>query len=62
LIQSPPAKRKHGHRSAHADPLAGHPKTHRVWVYREGHAEEFQNVLRSTLLPDVEIDLKQLFD
>ena len=39
-----------------------YPKTHRVWVYREGHAEEFQNVLRSTLLPNLEIDLKQLFD
>ena len=39
-----------------------YPKTHCVWVYREGHAEEFQNVLRSTLLPNLEIDLKQLFD
>ena len=39
-----------------------YPKTRRVWVYREGHAEEFQNVLRSTLLPGLEIDLKQLFD
>jgi Uma2 family endonuclease len=39
-----------------------YPKTHRVWVYREGHAEEFQSVLRSTLLPGLEIDLTQLFD
>jgi Uma2 family endonuclease len=39
-----------------------YPKTRRVWVYREGHAEEFQEILHSTLLPGLEIDLKQLFD
>jgi Uma2 family endonuclease len=39
-----------------------YPNTRRVWVYREGHAEEFQSVLRSSLLPGVEIDLSQLFD
>ena len=39
-----------------------YPKTHHVWVYREGHAEEFQHCLRSTLLPGFEIDLGQLFD
>jgi Uma2 family endonuclease len=39
-----------------------YPKTRCVWVYREGHAEEFQSVLRSSLLPGLEIDLKQLFD
>ena len=39
-----------------------YPNTRRVWVYREGHAEEFQSVLSSSLLPGVEIDLSQLFD
>ena len=39
-----------------------YPKTRRVWVYRAGHAEEFQTVLRSSLLPGLEIDLTQLFD
>jgi Uma2 family endonuclease len=39
-----------------------YPKRRCVWVYREGHAEEFQDILRSNLLPGVEIDLKQLFD
>jgi Uma2 family endonuclease len=38
-----------------------YPKTCCVWVYREGHAEEFQSVLRSTLLPGLEIDLNRLF-
>ena len=39
-----------------------YPNTRRVWVYREGHAEEFQSVLRTSLLPGLEIDLQQLFD
>ena len=39
-----------------------YPKTGHVWVYREGHAEQFQSLLRSTWLPGLEIDLKQLFD
>jgi Uma2 family endonuclease len=39
-----------------------YPKTRCVWVYREGHAEEFEGVLRSPLLPGLEIDLTQLFD
>jgi len=39
-----------------------YPDTRCVWVYREGHAEEFESVLRSSLLPGLEIDLSQLFD
>ena len=39
-----------------------YPNTRSVWVYREGHAEEFESVLRSSLLPGMEIDLSQLFD
>jgi Uma2 family endonuclease len=39
-----------------------YPKTRCVWVYREGHAEQFESVLRSSLLPGLEIDLSQLFD
>ena len=39
-----------------------YPNTRCVWVYREGHAEEFEGVLRSGLLPGLEIDLSQLFD
>jgi Uma2 family endonuclease len=39
-----------------------YPEARRVWVYREGHAEEFQSILRSSLLPGFEIDLAQLFD
>jgi len=39
-----------------------YPDTRCVWVFREGHAEEFQSVLRSSLLPGLEIDLSQLFE
>jgi Uma2 family endonuclease len=39
-----------------------YPDTRCVWVFREGHAEEFQSVLRTSLLPGLEIDLSQLFD
>jgi Uma2 family endonuclease len=39
-----------------------YPDTRCVWVYHEGHAEEFQGVLRSSLLPGLELDLTQLFD
>jgi Uma2 family endonuclease len=39
-----------------------YPNTRSVWVYREGHAEEFESVLRSSLLPGLELDLSQLFD
>jgi Uma2 family endonuclease len=39
-----------------------YPKKRSVWVYREGHAEEFQSVLHTSLLPGLEIDLQQLFD
>jgi Uma2 family endonuclease len=39
-----------------------YPDTRCVLVYSEGHVEEFQTVLRSTLLPGLEIDLDQLFD
>ena len=39
-----------------------YPDTRCVWVFREGHAEQFESVLRSSLLPGMEIDLSQLFD
>lgn len=39
-----------------------YPSTRCVWLYREGHAEQLKGVLRSSLLPGLEIDLKQLFD
>ena len=39
-----------------------YPKTRCVWVYREGHAEQVKGVLRSPLLPGLELDLTQLFD
>jgi Uma2 family endonuclease len=39
-----------------------YPKRRSIWIYREGHAEEFQTVLLTSLLPGLEIDLKQLFD
>src|ERR1035438_6658096 len=39
-----------------------YPNTRRVWVFREGHAEEFQSVLHTSLLPGLEIELQQLFD
>ena len=39
-----------------------YPKTRCVWVYREGHAEQVKGVLRSSLLPGLELDLSQLFD
>ncbi|PWU01686.1 MAG: hypothetical protein C5B51_22360 [Terriglobia bacterium] len=38
-----------------------YPKTQSVIVFREGHIEEFQDALRSSLFPGREIDLKQLF-
>jgi Uma2 family endonuclease len=37
------------------------PKTRCVWVFREGHAEEFRDVLTSELLPGLQIDLGELF-
>jgi len=39
-----------------------YPNTRCVWVFREGHAGQFQSVLRTSLLPGLEIDLSQLFD
>jgi Uma2 family endonuclease len=39
-----------------------YPDTRCIWIYREGHAEEFEGVLRSPLLPGLELDLTQLFD
>jgi Uma2 family endonuclease len=39
-----------------------YPNTRSVWIYREGHAEEFESVLHSSLLPGLDIDLSQLFD
>jgi len=38
-----------------------YPKTRCVWVFRQGHAEEFREVLRSELIPGLRIDLGALF-
>ncbi|HEY2015572.1 MAG TPA: Uma2 family endonuclease [Bryobacteraceae bacterium] len=38
-----------------------YPKTHRVWVFRQGHVEEFRDVLKSELVPGLAIDLGALF-
>ena len=38
-----------------------YPKTRSVWVYREGHADEFRGSLRTALIPGLELDLEQLF-
>jgi Uma2 family endonuclease len=38
-----------------------YPKTERLWVFRQGHAEEFYGVLRSEILAGLETDLQQIF-
>jgi Uma2 family endonuclease len=38
-----------------------YPKTQCVWVFREGHAQEFRGTLRSQIAGGLEIDLDQLF-
>ena len=38
-----------------------YPKTQCVWVFRQGHAEEFRGELRSELFPGLAIDLTSLF-
>lgn len=38
-----------------------YPKTRCVWVFRQGHAEEFREELRSELIPGLRIDLGALF-
>jgi Uma2 family endonuclease len=38
-----------------------YPKTQCVWVFRQGHAEEFRGELRSELFPGLTIDLDSLF-
>jgi len=38
-----------------------YPKTRCVWVFRQGHAEEFREVLRSEIVPGLRIDLGALF-
>jgi Uma2 family endonuclease len=38
-----------------------YPKTRCVWVFRQGHAEEFCGVLRSEIIPGLTIDLDSLF-
>ena len=37
-----------------------YPKTRCVWVFRQGHAEEFRDELRSDLIPGLRIDLGAL--
>jgi len=36
-------------------------KTRSAWVFRQGHAEEFRDVLRSEIIPGLRIDLGALF-
>lgn len=38
-----------------------YPKTRCVWVFRQGHAQEFCGQLRSELFPGLTIDLDRLF-
>jgi len=38
-----------------------YPKTRSVWVFRQGHAQEFRDVLTSDLIPGLQIDLGALF-
>jgi Uma2 family endonuclease len=38
-----------------------YPKTQCVWVFRQGRAEEFCGVLRSEIIPELIIQLDQLF-
>jgi hypothetical protein len=38
-----------------------YPKTRSTWVFRQGHAEEFRDVLRSEIIPGLRIDLAALF-
>jgi Uma2 family endonuclease len=38
-----------------------YPRTQCVWVFRQGHAEEFRGVLHSELFPGSSIDLEALF-
>lgn len=39
-----------------------YPQTKCIWVFREGHAEEFRDVLRSQIAGGLEIDLHDVFD
>jgi Uma2 family endonuclease len=38
-----------------------YPRTRCVWLFREGHAEEFRRLLRSALIDGLEIDLDRVF-
>ena len=38
-----------------------YPKSRSTWVFRQGHAEEFRDELRSELIPGLRIDLGVLF-
>lgn len=38
-----------------------YPMTHCVWVYRPEGAKEFRDVLRSDLVPGLELDLERIF-
>lgn len=38
-----------------------YPKTRCVWVFRQGHAEEFRDVLYSTVIDGLKIDLQRVF-
>jgi Uma2 family endonuclease len=38
-----------------------YPRTRCVWVFREGHAQEFRGSLESAIIPGLKVDLEQLF-
>ena len=38
-----------------------YPRTPCVWLFRQGHAEEFRHILKSELLPGLALDLGVLF-
>src|SRR5450432_4179512 len=37
-----------------------YPKTQCVWVFREGHVQEFRGTLKSEIIPDLAINLTEL--
>jgi Uma2 family endonuclease len=38
-----------------------YPKRKCIWVFREGHADEFRGTLKSEIVPGLVIDLNKLF-
>jgi Uma2 family endonuclease len=38
-----------------------YPKRRSLWIYREGHADEFRGILQPALVPGLEIDIQVIF-